>query len=402
MDEIIQFLKSAQGLVTSLTALIAGVVALLAALKKLSIFRITGSSKTNPSDKGTPNRTSVVFATALISTATTGLFTGLFFHDYVWARYPLQLSGSTNVYAYLQENFPASLSEDVSVTDQGSSEALKQVFSMFDYGKRVGDPRRTGWLAMSSNGNRGLREVISNNKSNPSFLENNYWLSVTIAHRPLMIIYRKIPSGKLKIERASWFPPELRNGILKPSSAYNFVRASELKRFLLMDFPTNTRLYLPEKGTGTRANFDADQRQAFAWPSAEQLPTYIEAFDGDFPMLAIVSEVPAKKTESHNSTRCERLDERALSIALICTDHDICDGFPSAEFTVVGKVGQDLSLSGSHFKLMNEGECRFMRSLNHHIDSKCGVTGSADDFHILEADSSFGQSTAPDITSCAK
>jgi hypothetical protein len=91
-----------------------------------------------------------------------------------------------------------------------------------------------------------------------------------------------------------------------------------------------------------------------------------------------------------------------LSVALICEDHDQCDGFPRATFTVIGKVGRDIAQVGSHFRLLNDGECRFMRTLDSHIDDNCRVPGSPDDAHIIEADSLTAGDLLPTLLTCAQ
>jgi len=381
------FLKSVQGVVASATTLVLALLALFAALKKLPpAFRsINGRPKrrTHPTKSG-PSRISVSASAGLVVVAGIGLGVGLFSHDWLWKRYPLQLTGSTNTYSYLVSHCPQCFTADVSVTDQGSSQALQQAFQIFDYGKTVGNPSRTGWLALSSNGDSALREVIHRNISNEEFLSRNYWLSLIVARRPLMIIYRDISSHDLEIERAATYPPEGSRDKQKPSPEYSFVRAAALRRYLLgAEALPNVRLYLPEQQTGTRAIFDASQRRVFQWPAARQLPMYIDEFATAGSMLSLVSEVPSSSAVKQRSNVCEELNERHLRVALVCTDHDLCDDFPSGAFSVIAKIQPESANGSSQFRITNEGECRFVRAISSSINDRCQVTGATD--HLFRA-----------------
>lgn len=406
MDIIGHFLKSFQGLVASTTALVIAILALLAALKKLApaVRFFTRHPKPPRTAKNSPSGFSVGVAAAFALVAAAGLAVGLLSREWLWKHYPLQLTGSTNTYSYLLAHFPQSFTNDVSVTDQGSSQALQQAFQTFDYGKTVGNPLRTGWLALSSNGDLALREAIDRNKSNEDFLNRNYWLSIIVARRPLMIIYRDISSQDLKIERAAAYPPEGDREKQKPSPEYSFVRAAELKRYLLAagDLPS-VRLYLPEQQTGTRAIFDASQRQSFNWPAARQLPMYIDEFATAGAMLSLVSEVPSSSAPAQPTDICKDLEERKLRVALVCMDHDICDDFPSAAFAVVAKILPESTNSGSQFRITNKVECRFMRAISSNINKNCEVIGAADRHHILRVDAvSSSPDSLPQVVTCKR
>lgn len=404
LDVIVRFLTSAKGLVASATALVTAVIALLAALKKLTpaIRALTGRTKRRPTTSGNPSRFSVGAATGFVLVAASGLAVGLVSHDRLWKHYPLELTGSTNTYSYLLAHFPHSFTDDVSITDQGSSQALQMAFQTFDYGKTVGNPTRKGWLAMSSNGDVALREAIERNKGNGEFLDHNYWLSVIVARRPLMIIYRDIPADDLKVERAATYPPEGSRDKQTPSPSYSFVRAAELKRFLLAIGATpRVRLYLPEQETGTRAIFDAAQRQTFQWPTARELPMYIDEFATAGAMLSLVSEVPSSSAPTQTTDVCKDLGSRNLRVALVCIDHDACDGFPSAAFTVVAKVQPESTNGSSQFRITNNGECRFLKAITSSVDEHCEVNGAADSHHILQIDTAAASSAAlPQVVIC--
>ncbi|MGY6161842.1 hypothetical protein [Paraburkholderia strydomiana] len=399
LDAIVQFLKSSQGLVASTTTLVTAILTLLAALKKFrpALRRITGRPK-QPAGRGAPNnpsRISIGLASVFAMVAAGGLAVGLISHDRLWKRYPLELTGSTNTYSYLMGHFPQAFTNDVSVTDQGSSQALQQAFQTFDYGKTVGNPARTGWIAMSSNGDRALREAIDRNKANADFLYRNYWLSVIVARPPLMIIYRDIPSQDLKIERAATYPPE-GDREKQPSPAYSFVRAAELKRYLLAaGSSAGLRIYLPEQQTGTRAIFDGSQREPFEWPAARELPTYIDEFATAGAMLSLVSEVPSSSAPVQPADICKELKGRNLHVALVCTDRDVCDGFPMAALTIVAKILPESTSGGSQFRVANKGECRFLRSIVRNIDKNCEVEGAVDSHHILQIDTAASSAATP-------
>ncbi|MEN8502076.1 MULTISPECIES: hypothetical protein [Paraburkholderia] len=407
LDVVGHFLKSFQGVVASTTALVIAILALLAALKKLAPAIRFFTRRLKPprqTAKNSRSGISVGVAAAFALVAAVGLAVGIVSRDWVWKRYPLQLTGSTNAYSYLLAHFPQSFTNDVSMTDEGSSQALQQAFQTFDYGKAVDNPGRTGWLALSSNGDLALREAIDRNKANEDFLNRNYWLSIIVARRPLMIIYRDISSQDLKIERAATYPPEGDRGKQKPSPEYSFVRAAELKRYLLAAGALpSLRLYLPEQQTGTRAIFDASQRQIFRWPVARQLPMYIDEFATAGAMLSLVSEVPSSSAPVQPTDICKDLGKRKLRVALVCMDHDICDDFPAAVFTVVAKILPESTNSGSQFRITNKGECRFMRAIAGNIDNNCEVIGAADRHHILQIDAvASSPDSVPQVVTCKR
>jgi hypothetical protein len=170
IGDLTTFLKSLNGLIISATGVVTATVALLAALRKLGpiVEALRKRKKREPAEfqtKQSPNRILVGLAIAGVSIAGTALSYGIIFHED-----PVVLSGSTNVYAYLRENFPAAFDSSISLTDVGSSEAQHQAFAMFDHGQGTGEIRKSGWLALSSNGDKVLREEIVENKNNPGFL----------------------------------------------------------------------------------------------------------------------------------------------------------------------------------------------------------------------------------------
>jgi hypothetical protein len=407
MAGLTAFFTSFEGIIVSATALVIAVRALLKELNNIGLpdwmrRRRKAQADSNQVVKHHPRHGFgyLAIVIALLLVAAVGFCVGLFF-KYISPSRPLELEGSTNVYGYLKQHYPDQLTNNVLLSDLGSAKALEHIFQLFDYGRRVADPKRQGVFALSSNGTVALRDIVAKN-SNPAFIQDNYWLNINLAQQPLFILYRGIPLSELKVERANQLPPEAPKNAQKAflPYSYNFVRVSELKRFLGRVTGDKVRLYLPEPGTGTRALFDASQRKPFDWPNAEQLPAYIEQLNGVFPLLLMASDLPSSRESGSVAQPCKLLQELKLKVAFICADNDNnCDDFPRANLSLIVKLARDTTLGGTRFHIANAAECNFARAIYDKLDASCNITGNPEPYHIIELNPQL-QLTLPEYSHC--
>ena len=293
-------------------------------------------------------------------------------------RPPVVLVGSGNVYPFLREKTPVLSKMNPVWLDIGSSGAMQQAFAGFDYGREVRSRKRVAFLAMSSNGTKYLEDLYD--AADNSLRENNYWLSLTVAHPPLAILYREDLDRELKMYRSSKVPVQL-----APSGSvdYNYVQFDDLKDFIENRSTHLDRYYFPEGHTGTRARFE-EERGTVKWPeittapsqhSVEQVPDYIEELTGQFSFIELVS-YPQLARVTQRPADWNVLSGLGIHAAVVCVStSDQCDRLLLADYRIVIKVVPN-GEGSNEFSITNRQECQIAEALDKQIND-CQVFGSA-------------------------
>lgn len=280
----------------------------------------------------------------------------------VEARHPIALFGSGNVHAFLEVETDSLKTFEPLWIDTASDNAIDQIFTAFSYGRATQATNRGGAMALSSSGNKHLKDIVDKIRRSKkrdsdgkldSKLEHNYFLSIDVARRPLILLYRRIGVNMLRIEPAS------------AARDYPAVDAEDVIKLFSERTPEGVRRYVPEAGSGTREAFTQiiqRLRPGFVWPDGE--PTGSRNLDdlggsnaGAFFM--IVSAVPSKKEMPSDKSKmsfelCSSLKDREMSAAAIVAEQKLI----YSTFTLVMKV----AASGGEITIQDPAECAVARA----------------------------------------
>jgi hypothetical protein len=286
--------------------------------------------------------------------------------------HPISLFGSGNVHAFLDVRGTLEDFEPLWV-DTASGSALDQIFVAFSYGRSTQATNRGGALALSSNGNKHLVDVVNGFKGNPedSRIQSNYFLTIDIARRPLILLYRQV--DKLRVAPAS------------TERDYPSVDAKDVLALFSGPPPERVRRYVPEAGSGTREVFQpiiSKLKADFVWPDGE--PTGSRNLDDlggqdSEPFFMVISEVPPTKDKLKTDDQlCRALKDRNLGVAAILLDQKML----YATFTVVMKLVND----GTDFRIQDPAECAVANAfIGPELAGRCQMKdGRGKEFHIIQ------------------
>jgi hypothetical protein len=272
------------------------------------------------------------------------------------------LMGSGNVHPFLQTHVPGSdLSRmDTVWVDAGSGVALENAFSVFNYGRSVNvdTQNRVGFVAMSSYGSHKLADLLKSNEAGSAQKDQNWFLSILIANRPLTIFYRDINQNQLKIRNGDRLPQELGSG----EAAYQFLRITDLKDIVENPQMEGVTRYLPEANSGTRFLFEAAAKgngwgSRVNWANVTEVPDYLDAINEKSSFLELASELQVAHAKDSSSS-CERLHKHKIKAAMICTGLEPCEHIVPAEYVIVIKLERNTGKESKEFRIPNGSECR--------------------------------------------
>ncbi|AMM13121.1 hypothetical protein AX768_02305 [Burkholderia sp. PAMC 28687] len=312
-----------------------------------------------------------------------GMLIGYFSGEVIKRIVPAQtfvMIGSSSVFNFIRQNYRDRGNDPVWI-DVPSGEALSSIFSVFDYGHSVGNADQPAFVALSSFGTIKLRSVFQQATTSPELRNDNFWLSITLARRPILLLYRNIEENDLGIKSAGSFPPE---GASQSKISLKYIQYSSLRK--LIELPVEQfafKRYLPEETSGTRAAVDAATDRKIHWPGGAQVPDFVSDVGERTAFIALQPEVNFRGEK----TTCELLKKHNVKVAIICQDRDDCSKVVTAQYVAVLKVAKDSSHGVNGFEISNLRECNFARAFSKRDLPGCRVLGDVNEGdHILSLD----------------